>query len=223
MPHSFPIEFDPPRIDTVVLAVAPIDAFSGLIVTGKIKAAVDGLKDRPIRNHSGLLVFLNLPVRPAYVVRLKAEDAGYFDPGPQTFFPPPAGSPASRKRVDMLLYRKPSSPLDPDTTAVAGMLFDGVAPVNDGVVQAVMPPGTVAPGTSLRPFQTRTDASGSFVLPLRLPDDAATGPVNMRFRFRRGLTQRTLVRPVNEGIFHSFEEPINLTGANSPALLKFGS
>lgn len=224
MPHSFGIQFDPPRVDNIVVAVAPVDAFTGEIVRDNVVAWLDGLNTRPVRNISGLLVFLNLPARPFYLVNVSASNAGYFDPSRKPFIPPAPTDPdaARKRRLDFPLYRHPSTSIDPDTTAVAGMLVDGGQPVDAARVWAELPPGSAAPGVVLKPFETRSSTSGSFLLPLRLPAAAATGPVSVQFRFRKGLKQRDLARDVNEGRFHSFERPIDLAGANSPQLLEFG-
>lgn len=224
MPHSFIVQFDPPRVDNIVVAVAPVDAFTGQVVRQKVNAWIDGINVRPVRNISGLLVFLNLPARPFYLVNVGASKAGYFDPARKPFIPPAPTDPdlANKRRLDFPLYRQPSTAIDPDTTAVAGMIVDGAQPVDGARVWAEMPPGSVAPGVVLKPFETRTSEKGSFLLPIRLPAAAATGPVTVQFRFRKGLKQRDLARNVNEGKFHSFEKPIDLAGANTPPLLEFG-
>lgn len=235
MPHSFHIYFDDnPSIDKVVVAVAPIDAFTGRIVSSGVKARIEGLLDRPRRNLSGMLVFVNLPSRPVYRVIVSAEKAGYFDPGPTNFVPPPDDDPdfANKRRLDVPLYRLPSVVADMEATTVAGLLVriaqpSPGEPVREPVpgarVWADLPASTLPPNAgSLKPFETRTDERGAFALWLRLPADAATAPVPVMFRFRKGDSQRNIERPVREGKFHSFEKPIDLIGANEPHLLPFG-
>jgi hypothetical protein len=101
MARRFTIAFDEewPE-DKVLVAVAPIDAFTGRIVQQNVDASIEGLPDRPIRNLSGLLVFLKpkpsaegdeadatvtRPNQEKYRIRVTAEAAGYFDPDPVEF------------------------------------------------------------------------------------------------------------------------------------------
>ena len=64
MPHSFDIRFvdeDERPIHEVIVAVVPIDAFTGRIVTSGVKVSIEGLPNRPWRNLSGMLVFVRPP------------------------------------------------------------------------------------------------------------------------------------------------------------------
>ena len=84
MAHNFDIHFDDQwKIDNVTLALAPIDAFTGRIIPAAVKAEIENLPDVQIRNRSGMLVFINLPVQAEYKVIVDAKKAGFFDPAPR--------------------------------------------------------------------------------------------------------------------------------------------
>jgi hypothetical protein len=234
MPHSFDIHFDDNLpIDNVVVAVAPVDAFSGRLVSAGIEVHIEGLPNRPRRNLSGMLVFVNLPRQSLYRVILSAEKAGYFDPEPLDFVPPDNDDPefAKKRRLDVPLHRLPSAAIDTDATTVAGLLVrvtqpasgEVRVPVAGALVWAELPISAFPPGTSSpNHFETLTDKRGAFALRLRLPVDAATAPMPIKFYFRDGADQRDLEGSVNEGKFHGFEKPIDLVGVNTPQLLPFG-
>lgn len=200
-----------PLIDNVVFALAPINAFTGRVVAKEVKARIDGLTNKPIRNLSGLLVFVNLPAQVSYQVHMTASDAGYLDPEVVT-----VTLPLANLRVDVPLYRQPSATFDPDSTIVAGKVVRAGQDVPGARVWAELP-GSVSiliPPPVLQPFETRSDGRGAFALPLR-----AGGASSIKFRFRHGADQRELDRAVIEGKFQSFEEPIDLVGTNSPPLV----
>jgi hypothetical protein len=234
MPHSFDVRFvDNPPIDHVVVAVAPVDAFTGRIISSGIEARIEGLSNHPRRNLSGMLVFVNLPSRSRYRVIVSAEKAGYFDPEPLDFVPPDDDDPefAKKRLLDVPLHRLPSVAVDADATTVAGLLVrvtqptpgEAREPVAGARVWAELPMSAFPPGTtSPKHFETRTDKRGAFALRLRLPVDASTAPMSIRFNFQEGADQRDFEASVNEGKFHSFEKPIDLIGTNTPQLLPFG-
>ena len=72
------------------------------------------------------------------------------------------------------------------------------------------------PPLSGNPFDTLSDASGAFALPLR-PHPDAPDPLLVAIRFEEGADVRVLpgktIRPCRS---HSFREPIDLTGNNNP-------
>lgn len=226
MAHSFDIRFDDtPTIDDVTLALAPIDAFTGRIVPAGVKAEIENLPDVQIRNLSGMLVFTNLPAQPMYRIIVTAKRAGYFDPATVQFVPPASDDPdwARKRRLDVLLYRRPTAPIEADATTVAGIVVRGVQAVTGARVWAELPANLLPPGAPpLREFETRSDERGAFALSLRLPADAITGTVDVKFKFSEGADQREIERPVSERKFYSFEEAIDLGGANTPQLLPFG-
>lgn len=224
MPHNFDIRFnnDPP-IDNVGFAVVPIDAFTGRIVVSSVTARLKNLPDRPIRNLSGMLVFVNLPTQPSYQIEVFPETAGYFDPGEKTWPVPGDLTSAKSKRLIVPLFRQPTAGVDTEATTVAGVVVRGVQPVVGAIIQAILPPTALPPGSNLDPFETRSDGRGAFALRLRLPTDPANMVVDVKFRFKQGAFQRDIERLVEEGKFYSFEKPIDLIGANTPQLLPFGA
>lgn len=227
MPHSFRIYFDDePRIDNVVVAIAPIDAFSGRMVTSGVHSRIEGLADVPRRNLSGMLVFVNLPAQAEYRVMVSAGEAGYFDPAPMIYMPPEHEDPevARKRRLDVPLYRLPSTSIDSDATHVAGLLVRGQQPVPGAIVRAQLPESeSLAVADPTRPFETRTDERGAFTLPLRLPHEEADEPALVTFTFRDGGDEREIERSVLEGKLNSFEEPIDLAGTNVPQILAFAN
>lgn len=225
--HGFPIVFDneprtDTRIDRVTVAVAPVDAFSGEIVqrgvTAKIKDPVTGeyLPFKPIRNLSGLLVFINLEGQPNYTIEVDAGEAGYFAPDVSVFVPPLPNDPNAdqKRRHQVTLFRRPDFAFAEATTLVRGVIKRGP----DAVAGASIWADPLQPGNP-PPFETQSSAKGDFGLPLRLPTLApgeVPGPVNVSLHFRQGPDQRDLVRPISDGRTHIFEESIDLIGNNTP-------
>src|SRR5262249_17890787 len=119
--HSFPIYFDDnPPLDRVALAVVPMDAFSGRLVTSGVKVSVLGQLARPIKSLSGQLVFINLPVEEKYRVNVDPSEAGYFSP-PESEFPDPDDPDAKvMKRHLVKLIRRPDFPFEGTTTLIRG-------------------------------------------------------------------------------------------------------
>lgn len=181
-------EIDPPE-DIVIFAVAPIDAVTGRIVRFNITASVtvEGgtvpltslqLPDKPIRNRSGLLVFVrqkNSPVYPKYRIRVKAKAAGYFDPEPIDFIPPQPGDvfiPKVRLRVDFQLFPRPDSLFQDEATLVSGVVVRGAKSVEGARISAKVPATGIGNGNAFKTFETRSDERGAFVLVLRIPEFA---------------------------------------------------
>jgi hypothetical protein len=210
MSPPFVIGFDePPRHDEVIFALEPLDAFSGRLVMGPLRARIDGLPDRPRHNLRGLLVFVNLPVQAMYDVIIEAAEAGYFDA--KLIVPRPATDARSpERRITVALFRRPTFRFAAETTLVRGSVVRDGAPVADAEVKArTVPPRAGAPG-----FATVTDQRGVFALPLRLPKDAVGdgGPPIARFEFvfREGGSERRLERLVEDGRAYVFGLPIDL-------------
>ena len=211
MTHSFDVAFEPPRIDRVVFAVAPFDAFTGSIVRGA-EASVEGLPDKPVRNRSGLLVFINLPPQPTYAWRLSAGRTSYFDPEGQPLTFDPAVD-AMRRPVPLL--RRPESDYPEGTTLVRGVVHRaGIAVSGASISLDPIEAGATA-------FQARSNAVGAFAVPLRLPGLAPTeevDPVEVRINVADGLGGRLFVRLVRGGRAHRFMAPLDLADASQPAL-----
>lgn len=187
-------EADPPE-DIVIFAVAPIDAVTGRIVRFNITASVTveseaapstflQLPDKPIRNRSGLLVFVrqkSSPVYPKYRIHVKAKAAGYFDPEPIDFIPPQAGdvfNPKDRLRVDFQLFPRPDSFFQDEATLVSGVLVRGPKRVEGARVSAKVPVMGIGNRNAINMFETRSDERGAFALALRLPAFAVDGGGN---------------------------------------------
>jgi hypothetical protein len=211
--HKAPIYFDDnPRIDSVTFAVVPFDSFSGRVVANGVKAAVDGLLDRPIRNLSGHLVFINLPQQAAYAVTIDASDAGYFSQAPKTF-PPNNPADAKARRLPVPLTRLPSFPYAEATTLIRGVVVrgsgTGAVPVRDASIWAESTPNSR--------FETASDERGAFALPLsRRRAHGEPGTYTVTLNLKQGNANRTLDVKISEGKSHSFKEPIDLTGTNTP-------
>jgi len=215
--HSFPIYYDDshPIEDVVTVAVVLIDAFSGRVITAPVKVSIDGLQALPRRNLTGMRVFVNLPPRPEYRIKVEARMAGYFNP-PDTPFPPipPTGD---EPRLDIYLYRRPEFPFDPDTTLVRGRLIRTSGdPVVGGTVTADLP--TVPGGTP--PFEARTDERGVFALPLRMPENLLPTDL-VTFTFEYGGPPRAFDKAVREGVQNTFRAAIRIDGLNEPDLDAF--
>jgi hypothetical protein len=220
MTHSFPIAFEaPPKIDAVTLAVVAFDVLSGQPVTRGVEARVTGLSARPIRNRSGLLVFVNLPAQATYEVQVTAALAGYFDPEPLIFTPPAANDPniGPKRRLPVALRPRPDFAFLEGTTLIRGMLVRGGAPAAGAMVWAE----PLAGGAS--PFTTTANGQGEFALPLRLPvlaPDEPEAALDVVLHFKLGPDERVLTRPVRNGAIHRFAAPIDLSGGAAPDFLE---
>jgi hypothetical protein len=206
-----------PRIDRVTLAVGAVDAVTGGLIRDGVGARIAGLKDRPIVNSSGLLVFINLPDQPHYDVEVDGRRAGF--PFVERFvFTPPAAankSPAERRR-DVLLTPGPDYPFAPGTTLVRGVVVRGSSPVGGASISAA----PVAGGAS---FATRSIANGAFALALRLPPGGrgeAEASVPVTIVVSESGDARSFSRPIANGRGHSFLEPIDLAGSNEPEFFR---
>lgn len=207
------IHFDEPRVDTITLAIVPIDGVTGAIVSGGVKARIKGLSDRPIVNASGMLVFINLPAPPTppnYEVEIDATDAGFFGPVTVSFLPNnPDPAVKDKRRLSLLLTPRPDYPFPSGTTVVRGVVVDGAVPVAGARIFATPPLSTDS-------FETLSDKSGAFALALRPHPDAPT-PLKSKISFEKGADHRDLLnKPITRGRSHSFLAPIDLTGINNP-------
>lgn len=232
MMHSFDIRFEDTdtKIDKVVVAVALIDAFSGRIVRGDIRVTIDGLFNQAVRNLSGLFVFVNLPSQASYTITIDTTAEGYFNPPPIEFVPPASDDPdrIKKRRLDVLLYRRPSVPVDPDVTAVAGVVVrpdlsqqGAFLPVAFASIRAEFAQGILLPGSQGQiSFKTFSDERGAFVLALRLPQEAAVEPIIVRFIFEKThdgqIDKRIIERPIKDQDFLSFDNPIDIEGPDIP-------
>lgn len=238
MVRRFPITFDDERpVDEVLVAVAPMDAFTGLIVPHNVDARIEGLPDRPIRNLSGLLVFLKpkpneaeptatVPDQEKYRIHVSAETAGYFDPELAEFEPPKdddESDPRTRLRLDVPLLRLPTFPFTEETTLVSGVVVRGEEAVTGARIWAKLPAGVV-PGNVDSPifFETKSYSRGAFALALRLPawEDNPDSLVTIVLHVKEdGHPEFKQEIQVKEHQRHVFEEPIDISGTTSPLLL----
>lgn len=212
------IHFDlAPRVDQVTLAVLPIDGFTGALVPRGVTASIKGLRDRPIVNASGMLVFINLldppdlPNPPAYEIEIDARGAGFFGPEKHSFTPPAANAPngEEKRKLRVLLKPRPDYPFPSGTTLVRGVVVRGSDPVAGAAISA-------KPDGSEGSFEARTDAKGAFALALR-PSPASAGPLSLDIHLEEGGDARDLAgRTLTIGRSHSFLEPIDLIGNNDP-------
>ncbi len=219
------IYFDRTHFDDVVLAVIAVDAFNGQVIAKGIEAHIEkqiggSFKQfpiKPIRNASGMLVFINrknqaplespptLPA-PPYRIVVDALEADYFDP-PSTMI---TALPNDKKLV-LRLHRRPSVALDSATTSVSGVIVRGVAQVADVVIKSIYPAAILPPNAQPEPFETRSDERGAFSLRMRLPATSAT----VRFEIGDIGTPRIFDRNIAEGKAYAFDTPIDLQGTNS--------
>jgi hypothetical protein len=211
MSHSFDIAFQPPRIDRVVFALVPYDAFTGRAVTSGVDASVDGLPDKPIRNRSGKLVFVNLPPQPAYDYRVAAGRAGYFDPDGQ----PLSFNAGDDRNCPIPLLRRPEADFGEAATLIRGVVHRAAIPVAGARISLdPLEAGAV-------PFETRSGAGGAFALPLRLPAIAPSEtliPVEVRITVADGTGSRLFERDVMAGRSFRFLTPLDLGDAAQPVL-----
>jgi hypothetical protein len=207
---SFPIYYDEdPIVDTVTFAITPIDAFSGMLVRAGVKAEVDGLPNRPIKNLSGHLVFINLPASPKYTGTVNAREAGYFWPEPFDFVP----SATADKRRKVLLYPRPEFAYPPETTLIRGVVVLGTAPNAPAVANARI-------YTDVPSFETRSDTRGSFALALTLSTAMSHGgKATVKLTLEQGGKTRLFPNlEIIEAKPQSFNMPIDLNGGNNPIL-----
>lgn len=211
MSHSFDIAFQPPRIDRVVFALVPYDAFTGRIVTGGVEASVDGLPDKPIRNRSGMLVFVNLPSQPTYDYRISAGRAGYFDPDGQ----PLSFHSGDDRKCPIPLLRRPEADFGEAATLVRGVVHRAAVPVAGARISL----DPLEAGAAS--FETRSGAGGAFALPLRLPAIAPIEtlvPVEIKITVDDGTGSRLFKREVIAGRSFRFRTPLDLGDSAQPVL-----
>lgn len=197
--------------DRVTFAIVPIDAFSGVVIAHGVRVGiVDQPAVRPIRNLSGMHVFLNIPDADR-TVKVEAQPAGYFDAEVQVALPADPKDAAARLHVVALLPR-PGYPFAENTTLVRGKLL------KDGQAVAAWRITAQAAGSDGL-FEARSDAAGAFVVPLRLPDpdETSSTPVDVDFKFPPGA--RAFTVPVRPGRTQSFRGPIDLDGTATPVLV----
>jgi hypothetical protein len=251
MVHRFAVAFekDPPE-DIVNFAVAPIDALSGRIVQGNITATVSVLStatesgelrlpDKPVRNLSGLLVFINLPDYPKYRVTVSAKTAGYFDPDPIEFTPPAPddnSDPKNRLRLDFILFPRPGFDFSDEATLVSGVLVRGEEKVQGARISVEVsstPFGRLRNNGAAKAFETRSDERGAFALAVRLPAFSENGGsgvgvdkgVSVKFRVetRNNSGDWELVLEwdiqIIEGRRQVFKRPIDLMVSDNPIFL----
>ena len=233
--HSFPIYFDDdPKLDTVSLAVVPMDAFSGRLVTSGVKVSIVGQLARPIRNLSGQLVFINLPEGNTYRVKVDPSVAGYFAP-PESEFPDPADPDAGKSRRHLVrLTRRPDFPFEGTTTLIRGVVVRDAAPVEaariwlDALVKPEAPVSGEPPKPAPLPFETRSSDRGAFALPLTIPNvnnsrtdvEIEKGVIKRTLHLEEGGDAVDLDIEITDGKTHIFLKPIDLTGTNEPPFFK---
>ncbi len=246
---------DNPPEDVVTCAVAPIDALTGRIVQRKVTASVTvagetaesetlKLPDKPIRNLSGLLVFINLPDHPKYQVHVKARAAGYFDPEPADFTPPEPdddSDPKDRLRLDFPLFPRPDFAFTDEVTLVSGVIVRGTEGVEEARILVIVPTPSIGMGNPPQPqvFETRSDERGAFALALRLPafsengessdgEDGSDKGVPVKFRIdTKNINGEWVLAletdkgmKITEGRRHVFKSPLDLDNPdNSPVLI----
>lgn len=210
--------------ESVVVAVVLIDAFTALPVTSGVKATIKGSPHKPRKSLSGKLVFVQrstvdvpYPEGP-FKIQLDASKAGYFNE--EIEFLNPDDADHAKRMVVQPLLRLPSAPPASDATHVAGVVVRG-----ENVVQGAKITGTPPALETLTPspgptFETRSDKRGAFLLPLRLPrPQPGSETVPVTFRFSEGDNHIEFDRDVEEGKFHSFDEPVDLSlGGSGPSL-----
>ncbi len=227
----------------VLAAVVPLDAFTGRIVTAGVRATISrvhrvGARDRieplgrePIRNLSGMLVFLSetdeLDPSLTFEIRVDPSEAGYLLPDVMRYSPPAANDPAwaDRLRVVVPLSRRADAPEPDGATMVRGTVIsrspgNRTIPVSGARIDVSASAGQA--------FATFTDGRGEFAVPVRVPgsvdDDAIPVGTTVQIRERVGpnlVLRRELVRDVRSGVKHRFAEPLEIRGNNEPALLPY--
>jgi len=222
---SRPVYFDRTHFDHVVLAVIAVDAFNGRIITKGITAFIEKQINgnfkrfpiKPVRNISGMLVFINrtnqapldspsgLP-GPPYRIVVNATAAGYFDPQPVMIAALP-----NDKKLLLKLHRLPSVALDTATTSISGVVINGAAAVAQAVIKSIYPAAILPPNAQPDPFETQSDERGAFSLRMRLP----VSPADIQIEVSNNGQQRVFDRKLTEGKAYAFEFPIDLQGNNA--------
>lgn len=151
------------RIDRVDIAVAAVDAFSGDAIFGGLAMSIEGIVKQPIRNLSGMWVFINLPERAQYQLNIDASSAGYFNP------PTIVIGAEDQPRVDVALVRLPSASMNYEASYIAGTvkLSDQKSPAALVTITANFPEED---GNTASVFRSFSDEKGAFLLPCRVPD-----------------------------------------------------
>ncbi len=214
-------------IDRVVVAVALIDAFTGQVVRDDIKVTIEGLFNAPIRNLTGMFVFVNLPPQDSYQINIDAEEAGYFSPEPIEFTPPADDDPevAKKRRLDVPLIRRPSAPQDLAATSITGVVVRSVGATREPApfvsIRAEFPEDLFPPGGQPdTQFNTLSDERGAFTLSMRLPPEAGVEAVVVQIIFeqdRNGIiSKRVVERLVEDQVFYSFDMSIDIEGPDIP-------
>jgi hypothetical protein len=206
------IYFDDPLVDEVLLAVEPIDAFTGQIVQGPVECEIKDFPCRPIRNRSGLYVFLSdTQQQDAYHIRIKAQEVGYFDKAFDFRPPDPDASIAEgvrARRVVVPLLRRPTMPYTDSATLISGVVVRGEEPVVNADLWVDLPdqPLPDNPPADTQ-FRTLTDERGAFSLALRVPDSTVTVTMHINDE----TAHRSISGVVEEHGRHSFKKPIDFS------------
>ena len=248
------------HIDEVIVAIAPIDSFTGRIVRldpddvelidpDDSDSNGNRLMKRAIRNMSGRLVFTRSSrvvdgvgkdiiesEKSTYKIKIKAQNAGYFDPSDRYFIPPAPNDPAAttKRKIDIFLHRLPSATAPTDATIISGVLKKQGIPFSGASIYAQLPLEILPPGTGTPdPFKTKSDERGAFSLAIRLPFEARTSEEEINFVFGDEAGREIKV-PINikeeeklkavikDGKRHIFLKPIEITGDNQVELRIFG-
>jgi hypothetical protein len=219
MTHSFDIRFEPPHLDRVTFALAPFDAYSGRLVSEGIDASVVGLPNRPIRNRSGLLVFVNLPARPIYKVDVRASAAGYFDPPQQDVVPVADSDPerATKRRKNVPLMPLPQSDFPEASSLLRGVVVRGGLPVDQAGIE-------LDASAHIAGFATKTASSGAFALPIRMKRDGMVDGDRITaaatFKVKDNSGEMTLTHDVRSGATYRFAAPIDLANLTPIELIE---
>jgi len=219
--------------------VAAIDAFTGRVVTENVDVEIANVPVRPIRNLSGMFVFLNPPGGPIpngpLQIKVTADPQLYLDPAHEVFVPPAPAVPPDpiQRRCNVLLYRRPSFPMASGDTVIGGVLADGadaqgipIPAPNLHVRVTPEPPPGVPPSP---PFVTRSDERGAFAAFLRVErPDPPTPDHRVTFEFAHalgGVSVNTFDRQVVEGRRHAFRGVVDIQQNNavSPLLEAIGT
>jgi len=221
--------------DKVVVAVAPVDAFTGQVVVSGIKVRIKNpkndlyLPDVPVRNLSGMHVFINLERLKKYKIIVDAEEAGYFSEEVE-FDTPEDDDPdwKTKRRKNVALYKLPIGDVDFDVTTAAGIIVNGDQKLAGAKIIASLPDTLSIPGAQkLKPFETRSDERGAFALRLRLPDRETEVPVKFVFKAESSM-DREIEISLKEGKYYRFNRPIDMAkslnqGPQPLLVLPFGN
>lgn len=207
------------HIDKVIVAVTPLDTFSGKIVRLRpedielCNAAGVNLHKRAIANLSGKLVFVRRfqivggvetalePQEDKYLIKLRnTAKYGYFTPAPEEFTPP-ANHTADAREIKLALQPLPSAALPEGATTFRGIIVSNGQAQPDVIVSAELPAALLPPGMMVSPFAARTDSSGAFTLATRLPPEASGSEEAITFRLTQaGATLLVFNIPITEQI-----------------------